>query len=40
MARRRDVIIGVIIAVGGLMAIGMFALMMFGMSMRMLTTLW
>lgn len=32
MARRRDVIIGVIIAVGGLMAIGMFALMMFGMA--------
>jgi protease-4 len=32
MARRRDVIIGLIIAVGGLMALGMFALMMVGMS--------
>ena len=32
MARRRDVIIGVIIAMGGLMALGMFGLMLFGMA--------
>lgn len=32
MARRRDVIIGLIIAVGGLMALGMFGMMMVGMS--------
>lgn len=32
MARRRDVIIGVIIAMGALMALGMFGFMLFGMA--------
>ncbi len=32
MARRRDVIIGVIIALGGMMALGMFGMMLFGMA--------